>query len=448
MVGVVLEALVSYLQRTMQSRVCLRRRIPVRMSLAAGLLLGAFVVGCGSGGGAVVGDAGDARGPDVKVGSGGSGSPDAGTDTGAGATGGRGGGGAGGQGGGAGATATGGITCPSAPDRVAATDSLAVSFAPGVQVSTLAGSDVAGATDANGADARFNNPVSITRAASGDLFVTDYDSGGIRKVTVTGAVTTVATVGGLQPFGLVMVGPDQLIIDTDRNPQGAKTTSTSTIWSVSPVTGVSTLVKADLGRTRGVALLPDGRIALGDYRNHVILILDPVTAAVTRLAGNGCPGFADGKGEDARFQAPYGLVARADGKIIVADSGNDRLRLVSLDGTVTSIVGDGTFGTGDGAALTAHLNGPVDVAIDTAGILYVSDAGGHRIRRVDASGQVTTLAGDGTAGFADGPGSGARFYGQEGLDVSPDGTTLYVADGNFGDGSAFHRIRSLSIPTP
>ena len=76
----------------------------------------------------------------------------------------------------------------------------------------------------------------------------------------------------------------------------------------------------------------------------------------------------------------------------------------------------------------------------------LSDGGNHLIRRIRVDGNVDTLAGDGTAGFNDGAGPGAEFYGQEGIDVTPDGTTVYVADGNTGDGSAYHRVRAISIP--
>jgi DNA-binding beta-propeller fold protein YncE len=101
----------------------------------------------------------------------------------------------------------------------------------------------------------------------------------------------------------------------------------------------------------------------------------------------------------------------------------------------------------DGPRLSAKFFHPRDVAIDNAGNVYVSDVGNHRIRRIDPQGRVQTVAGDGTAGFQDGAGAQARFFGQEALDVTPDGKTIYVADGNGGQpAEPYHRIRRVTLP--
>jgi sugar lactone lactonase YvrE len=164
------------------------------------------------------------------------------------------------------------------------------------------------------------------------------------------------------------------------------------------------------------------------------------------LAGNGCAGYADGQGAGAAFNAPYGLAVRPDGKIAVADWGNGRIRLVGLDGAVTTLAGGDATGTNDGTAAESRFVNPEDVAVDQAGNLYVSDPGAHRIRRISVTGAVTTLAGDGTAGFQDGAGASAEFYGQEGLDVTADGSAVFVADGTQGDSVPYNRIRKLAVP--
>jgi sugar lactone lactonase YvrE len=325
-----------------------------------------------------------------------------------------------------------------------------VVFLPGVQVSTLAGGPLAGTADGQGSSALFSNPVSVSVAPTGDLFVSDYDSGLLRRVTQAGAVTTVANIGTLQPFGLVAATAQQLFVDTDHNPDGQKTqTTTGTIWSVDTTTGQKVPVKANIGRPRGVALLSDGRLVLGDFQNHVVRLLNPLDGSLSVLAGSGCPGYADGKGAAAAFSSPYGLVVTADQKVVVADSGNGRIRIIDLDGNVTTLAGGDTLGTNDGSVTEARFMGPVDVAIDGTGKLYVSDPGGHRIRRIDSIGPsatVTTVAGDGIAGFMDGPGASAELFGQEGLDVLPDGSAVFVADGNSGDGGMYNRLRKLDIP--
>jgi sugar lactone lactonase YvrE len=340
----------------------------------------------------------------------------------------------------------GGGACSPAPTLPLFAGTPTLQFVVGAQVSTLAGSDVSGGVDGQGAAASFDNPVSIAVGLTGDLFVADYDSGLLRRVTETGAVTTVANLAGLQPFGLVATRAGQLFVDTDHDPNGAKSATTGTIWSVDPSTGQKVAVRADIGSPRGVAQLADGRLVLGDFRNHVVLLLNPTDASLAVLAGSGCPGFADGRGTSAAFNSPYGLVVAPDGRIIVADAGNGRIRVLDLNGNVTTLAGGDTLGTNDGPVSQALFYRPVDVASDVAGNLYVSDNWAHRIRRIDAAGNVMTLAGNGTAGFADGSGASAEFYGQEGLDVLSDGSAVFVADGNSGDGGPYNRIRKVDIP--
>jgi len=420
---------------------------------------GAGTGGAGTGG-AGTGGAGTGGAGTGGAGTGGSGT--GGSGTGGGGTGGSGSGGsAGGNGGSAGAglggngalgggTSAGGAQCPPVPLAVPSA-SVDVEFLSGVTVSTLAGSAMGGSVDGDGSAASFRDPAGIAVAPGGRLFVAEYDANQIRQVTPTGTVTTVLPAGMFQqPFGLVAVTSTVLYVDTDKSPTGAKSSQSGTIWRVDVSTGMATVVKASLGQPRGVALLPDGRLVLADFYNNLLLLLDPVTGVVAPLAGDPCPGFADGTGSAARFNTPYGLAVRADGAIVVADLGNHRLRLVRLDGTVVTLAGDGTMGMIDGPVSQATFNAPKDVAIDAAGAIYISDSGNHRIRRL-LDGQVRTLAGDGVAGFKDGNGAAAEFFGQEGLDVTADGRTVYVADGTNGTEGAtsiYQRLRAIAVPAP
>lgn len=397
-------------------------------------------------GGAATGGCGDC---DAGATGGTGGDPDGGgeVDAGSGGAGGL----AGGAGGGGGdATATGGAGGSPCPPVAPAAPSAAmnVSFVSGVTVSTLAGSGTSGSLDGDGSAASFDNPVSVALAPGGNLFVAAYDGNQIRQVTPTGTVTTTIA-GGIfrQPFGLVAASDAFLYVDTDVSPQGAKSSQSGTIWRVDVVNHTATVAKESLGRPRGVAALLDGRLVLADFYNNLLLVLDPVTGVASPLAGDRCPGYADGNGGAARFNTPYGLAVRGDGAIVVADLGNHRLRLVRLDGTVETLAGDGTVGMVDGAVAQATFNQPKDVAIDAAGAIYISDSGNHRIRRL-LGGQVQTLAGDGVAGFQDGSGAVAELFGQEGLDVTPDGRKVYVADGNSGVTGPYHRVRAIAIPSP
>jgi sugar lactone lactonase YvrE len=315
-------------------------------------------------------------------------------------------------------------------------------------VSTLAGCDVAGAVDGAREVARFRNPVNVRRGPDGDLYVADFDNHRIRVVDATGAVRTLVAQAGFQrPFGLTF-GPDgTLYVQTDRNDAGQQSPQTGTIWAVDPSTGAARVVVRDVGRPRGLLALPDGRIVLADYVHHTIRILEPTTGAITLLAGAlDEPGHLDADGAAARFAGPYGLARLPDGRVAVADLFNHRIRAVALDGAVTTLAGTGSPGAADGPAEAATFTEPQDLAIDDAGVLYVADTGGHVIRRL-AAGEVTTLIGDGVAGWRDDDDlRAARLHGAEGIDVAPDGTTLWIADGTRGEDLPYHRLRVVALP--
>jgi DNA-binding beta-propeller fold protein YncE len=315
----------------------------------------------------------------------------------------------------------------------------------GVAVTTLAGSDVAGSADGTGATAQFSNPVSVALDANGLLWVAEYDGNRIRTVTAEGDAATVfaGETGFAGPFGLLPRASGQVLVQTDFDPTGVKDVSTGTLWTLSA--GAVTPLLGGMGRPRGLAPL-DAYVVIADHTRETLSLLD-ASGAIHPLTGvDGQVGLADGPPAIARFNSPIGVAALPDGKVVVADSDNHCLRVVAADGTVTTLAGDGNRGVIDGPRTQARFVRPIAVAADASGVIYVSDQGdAHRIRRV-ILGQVETIAGDGNAGFADGAGDQARFYGQEGIAVTPDGHTVYVADGNAGDGSAYHRIRVLIIP--
>ena len=120
---------------------------------------------------------------------------------------------------------------------------------------------------------------------------------------------------------------------------------------------------------------------------------------------------------------------------------------MSSIGVVTSFAGDGIAGTIDGPAASARFVSPKAIAADASGAVFVSDTEAHRIRRIAADGTVTTVAGNGVAGFMDGAGNVAQFVGQEGIAVTADGRTLFVADGTGGaePPGPYHRIRKITI---
>lgn len=150
------------------------------------------------------------------------------------------------------------------------------------------------------------------------------------------------------------------------------------------------------------------------------------TAQIELLAGDGHPGDRDGASAQARFADPYALLGSADGSVYFTDAGdNNRIRRRLPDGRIETVAGQGE-GRVDGPALQASFNTPSGIAADAQGNLYVADTGNHAIRRISTDGQVTTLAG-GQQGFADGPAAQARFDGPMGIAVDAQGQ-VYVAD--------------------
>ncbi|HXT99626.1 MAG TPA: hypothetical protein VN903_01450 [Polyangia bacterium] len=407
--------------------------------------------GTGAGGG---GTGGSASGGAGTGGAAGSTSGNAGTGGSAGDTGGTGGGSGGNAGtGGADTGGTGGaVDCTLPPFDAGMPGPMPdnVTFLPNVSVSTLAGGGTPGTMDGAFGIGQFSNPVSIVIEAAGTLAVSDFDNNRLRRVVAADGTLSTLTVQSnfTRPFGLAVFG-SVLYAQTDNNPSGQRNPTSGTIWRIDNTSGVATAVGANLGRPRSFAALSDGRLVLADFANVRVRVFDPANGSIFDLAGlPGCPGSVNGTGSTARFVDPRAIIVLPGDRIIVADRLAHILREVSLAGVVTTFAGDGVAGTIDGPRAGARFDWPLALAADASGAVYVSDANAHRIRRIAANGAVTTVAGDGTGGFMDGSGNTAEFYGQEGIAVSADGATIYVADGTLGEaGSAFpyHRIRKITI---
>ena len=305
---------------------------------------------------------------------------------------------------------------------------------PGVVVSTLAGSANFGSADGSGAAAAFQNPVGIALGGDGLLYVTEYDSSRVRRVTQDGAVTLLTRQSGfVGPFAVAWGGSD-LVVQTDYDETGVKNTTTGTLWRVSLQTGVAARLVGGLGRPRGLAYLGPDTLAVADHMRGTLSTLSLPGGGLTLRASQ-------------PLNVPIGVAALPDGSVVVADSANHCVRRVLADNSVTTLAGDGVAGMIDGPGVQARFDRPIAITADSQGNVYVSDSGAnHRIRRIDATGVVESIAGNGQAGFADGPGDTAAFYGQEGLVVLPSGGVLYVADGNSGDGADYHRIRKITLP--
>lgn len=315
-------------------------------------------------------------------------------------------------------------------------------------VTTIAGAGDAGDVDAQGLSARFNNPANIDSDPQSNLYVTDFDNNTLRKINANRDVSTLVRRNDFQrPFG-VTFGPDgNVYVETDANDLGARDGTTGTIWRVNPTNGNAAVVVRDIGRPRGLCVTQDGRIVLCNLTRQVVELMDPSNGAITFLAGTeGVTGFNDATGNQALFSRPYGPAIATNGDILLADQDNNRIRRITLTGQVTTFAGTGTAGNFNTSRLNATFDHPQDVVTDANGNVYVSDNNNHLIRKIDSGGNVTTLAGTGLAGFADGPLLQAQFFGQEGFCLSSAGNALLVADGTGGGADPFNRIRQVLLP--
>lgn len=202
------------------------------------------------------------------------------------------------------------------------------------------------------------------------------------------------------------------------------TVAGSGVWGSADGTGVA----AEFDRPFRTAFDSNGNMYVADNYNHMIRKITPA-GVVTTLAGTKTAGKADGLGSAASFYLPTGIAVDRSGNLYVADSGNHLIRRITPEGLVSTWAGTGTSGFADGVGMAASFDLPAALALDGSGNLYVADFGNNRIRKVTPAGVVTTLAGSGAKGRADGTGAAASFNNPQGLALDGNGD-LYVADRN------------------
>ncbi len=296
--------------------------------------------------------------------------------------------------------------------------------------------------------ARLFKPTSVAVDGNGTIYIADTGNDRIRQVDSTGIITSLSGSG----YGITvdaggniyMAVPDSHVI-RKRTPEGLITTVAGTgVQGYSGDGGAATA--AQLKYPSSVAVDKLGNLYIADVSNNRIRKVDP-TGVITTVAGNGVLGSGEDGTVATAFSLyrPQGIAIDTYGNLYIADTGNQRVRKVNPDGIVTTVAGNGSVGSaGDGGSATsAQLNNPVSIIIEGDSNLYIVDSANQRIRKINSSGIVTTIAGNGNAGFSGDGGIAinAELNNPSGIALDKNGN-FYIAD------VSNDRIRKVSATPP
>ena len=311
--------------------------------------------------------------------------------------------------------------------------------------------------------AQLGYPRSVATDGAGNVYIADQGNHLIRKVDATGTITTIAGTkrrgfggdGGPAvqarldcPLGMAADGAGNVYIADVNNHRIRKVDATGTITTLAGTKrrgfggDGGPAVQAQLYHPSGVAADGAGNVYIADTHNSRIRKVD-ATGTITTFAGSGATGFVGGgfSGDggpavQAQLYHPSGVAADGTGNVYIADAGNRLIRKVDATGTITTVAGRGEirFSGDGGPAVQAQLDSPSGVAADGAGNVYIADSDNHRIRKVDATGTITTFAGSGATGFVGGGFSGDGGPAVQAQLDSPSGVAadgagnVYIAD--------------------
>lgn len=345
-------------------------------------------------------------------------------------------------------------------------------------ISTFAGTGSVGFSGDGGAatDAQLDAPSGIWGASDGTIYFADSSNNRLRKVDLSGVISSVAGNGN------TLFAGDGGPATTARlnSPAAVALASDGTVYiadsenhrvrSIDPAGNISTVagdgvadfsgdggpaLSASFRLSADVALTPTGEIVVADTRNNRVRKISSA-GVMSTIAGDGfVDAFGDGRfrgdngpASEASIRGPRGIFVAANGNIFIADTENQRIRKIDADGVISTVAGDGGAGTaGDsGPATLANLNFPSGVHVDGIGNIYIADTANHLVRKVSPAGMISTVAGD---GFLD-DFSGGRFAGDGGpatlasldfpTDIAVDNEgTIYIAD------TFSHRIRKVAV---
>ena len=330
-------------------------------------------------------------------------------------------------------------------------------------ISTVAGTGIVGESGDGGlaTKARLNSPAGLAIDSSGGLFTADQNGSRIRRVDlVTGTITTIAGTGqvglagdGGPAAGASLYGPldlffmpaaagaPQTLLVADGSNFRVRAIAGSNISTVAGSGNYRYAGDGGIGTTAnlpapdGIAVDNKGDVYVCDQFANRLRVINAY-GIISLVAGSGTPGFAgDGGPAISAMLVDCDAVAiDGSGNVFIADTHNRRIRKIDTSGTITTVAGNGADNfAGDGAqAINAALSNPQGVAVDAQGNLYIADTGNQRIRKVSSTGIITTLAGNGATGFAgDGvPAVAAQLNAPSRVTVDSAGSVYFTDNGN------------------
>ncbi|PRX71137.1 putative repeat protein (TIGR02543 family) [Cohnella sp. SGD-V74] len=341
-------------------------------------------------------------------------------------------------------------------------------------IDTIAGTGAPGFSGDGGpaASAQFNLVYHVAVDAAGNLYFADSDNHVIRKVDTSGIITTAAGTPGVEANWSIPSGdggpatsatlryPGGVTFDSAGNMYIAeigyeRVRKVDTNGIISTVAGSGGLgyagdggpaTSALLNRPVDVAVDSAGNLYFAEIFNHTIRKVDQTTGIITTVVGTGVAGFSGdgGPAASAQLNTPYSIDFDDSGNLYIADRNNNRVRKVDTSGNISTMAGSGVAGySGDGGPATAaRMNSPIGLTVDDDGTLYVAEHGNNIVRKISPTGIITTIAGTGAFGDSGdgGPAKSAQLFLPLGIDLDPNGN-LFVADrGN-------HKIKKLEAIT-
>jgi uncharacterized protein (TIGR03437 family) len=328
---------------------------------------------------------------------------------------------------------------------------------PGGSISTVAGSYSASGFGGDGGpatQAMLLSPAGVAVDSSGNIYITDLGNNRVRKINPSGVISTIAGGGtgsgeGVAATSVALSAPTGIAVDgagnvyfTEGGLNSSRVRKIATNGTISTVAGNGTMgysgdggqaTSASLNTPSGVAIDTSGNIFIADGGNQRVRKVTPA-GVISTVAGNGTLGYGGdgGPATGAELNVPTGVAVDGSGNLFITDPGNERIRMLSASGVISTVAGNGTLGiTGDGGAATsAEINSPFGIAVGGAGKVYFSEGGAGSVRVItpgQASGGAPAIQPGGvvSAGAFGGlttvaPGSWIEIYG---ANLAPDTNT-------------------------